>query len=320
MGITARSLLQTLVVNVAIAACLFSSSLALAASCTEADAEALGWLAKMSRSYREVAYQGVVTFQRGDDLQVMQIARSMEDGRSRELLTRLTGQGASVVRMDHPLNCTHPGQHLLLLGGLEQAPDCALAKYYRFQVGDGDRIAGRQGVRVQIQPRDVYRYGYILELDRETGLLLRISTLGRGDQVLERFQFADLHLGEPRAQQREVQTVHPARHPHPDVPDSGPALSAPWQVSWLPGGFTPTDSAAASSVRRTYTDGLAVFSIFLEQLSRELQPGEGVAREGSTTSYTRGMRLSGQAVLVTVVGEVPVNTARMVADSVRMVR
>ena len=49
----------------------------------------------------------------------------------------------------------------------------------------------------------------------------------------------------------------------------------------------------------------------------EMRAGEGVARSGGTTSYTRGMRLSGQPVLVTVIGEVPVNTARMVADSIR---
>jgi sigma-E factor negative regulatory protein RseB len=45
-----------------------------------------------------------------------------------------------------------------------------------------------------------------------------------------------------------------------------------------------------------------------------------VVRSGSTTSYSRGMALSGEPVLVTVVGEVPVNTARMVADSVKWVR
>ena len=48
-----------------------------------------------------------------------------------------------------------------------------------------------------------------------------------------------------------------------------------------------------------------------------MRPGEGVVQRGSTLSYTRGMRLGGSPVLVTVVGEVPVNTARMVADSLR---
>ena len=93
-----------------------------------------------------------------------------------------------------------------------------------------------------------------------------------------------------------------------------------WAVGWVPGGFIHTDSPSASTGRRTYTDGLAVFSVFLEELGRGIRPGEGVARNGGTVSYTRGMDLSGRAVLVTVIGEVPVNTARMVADSVDWVR
>ena len=45
-----------------------------------------------------------------------------------------------------------------------------------------------------------------------------------------------------------------------------------------------------------------------------------MVRDGSTVSYTRGMQLEGRPVLVTVIGEVPINTARMVADSVRWAR
>ena len=72
----------------------------------------------------------------------------------------------------------------------------------------------------------------------------------------------------------------------------------------------------AAEDRRTFTDGLAVFSVFLEFLSGEIRPGEGVIRNGGTTSYTRGMHLGDQSILVTVIGEVPLNTARMVADSI----
>ena len=39
-------------------------------------------------------------------------------------------------------------------------------------------------------------------------------------------------------------------------------------------------------------------------------------RKGGTTSYIRGMQVDAKPMLVTVLGEVPVNTARMVADSV----
>ena len=54
----------------------------------------------------------------------------------------------------------------------------------------------------------------------------------------------------------------------------------------------------------------------MESLSQDITPGEGVVRSGGTISYTRGMHLSGIPVLVTVIGEVPLNTARMVADSI----
>ena len=81
--------------------------------------------------------------------------------------------------------------------------------------------------------------------------------------------------------------------------------------------MTAGDSHSAQD--KTYTDGLAVFSVFLELMQRQIQPGEGRARTGGTTAYTRGLQLAGRPVLVTVVGEVPINTARIVADSVNWV-
>ena len=292
-------------------------SLAVADACPEADREAVAWLDKMSRSAIEVSYHGVVTYQRGkEDMQVMQVAHSVGAGSTSERLTQLTGQGAQVVRKDHPLECIHPGHKLLLLGEDLQAGRCGIAEHYRFSVTAGDRVAGRKAVRVLIEPRDMYRYGYVMELDRSTGLLLKTMTLGRGHKVLEKFQFADLSYDENLPQGVEIDVIHHAEHAVPGQRGAGNHLSRPWQVSWLPRGFTTTDTPAKKAGRRTFTDGLAVFSVFMEELDREIKPGEGVARTGSTTSYTRGMRLMDQPVLVTVVGEVPVNTARMVADSV----
>jgi sigma-E factor negative regulatory protein RseB len=289
---------------------------AMSAGCPAADAEALAWLDKMSRSSHEVDYRGVVTFQRGDDMQVMQIAHSVAGGSSSEQMTRLTGQGAQVERADHPLECLHPGHKLLQIGVSLQSGVCGIAQHYRFGVADGERVAGRDAVRILVEPRDMYRYGYVMELDRETALLLKTSTIGRGAKVLERFQFADLSYGQNDQSSAEVATVHRATHPNPGEPPAGESVGLDWSPHWLPSGFTLTDAAAVGDRRRTYTDGLAAFSVFLEPLRGDIQPGEGMARQGSTMSYTRGMTLDGRPVLVTVIGEVPVNTARMVADSV----
>ncbi len=304
--------------------------------CPGADAEAIKWLDKMSRSVHEVSYHGVVTFQRGgDDMQVMQVSHSVADGTSSESMIQLTGQGAKVVRAEHPLECIHPGHKLLRVGEEIKAGKCGVAEHYRFSVSDGERVAGRKAVRILVAPSDMYRYGYVLELDQRTGLLLKTATIGRGNKVLEKFQFADLSFKGRDPEGAEVNLVHEASHPMPDKlslgapaqainePAAGPgavALKQGWSVSWLPRGFTATDSQPTNTGRKTYTDGLAVFSVFLEELDREIRPGEGVVNAGSTTSYSRGMKLSGDPVLVTVVGEVPVNTARMVADSVKWMR
>lgn len=297
---------------------LLASPAAQSAACSGADAEALRWLDKMSRSNNQVSYHGVVTFQRdNDDMQVVQVAHSVAGDTTSERLTQLTGQGAEVVRKNHPLDCIHPGHKLLRLGQQLRGGQCGIADHYRFAVGEGERIAGRKSVRIRIEPRDMYRFGYVMELDRDTGLLLKTATLGRGSKVLERFQFADLSLEAVLPPDADTEVVHEAEHPVPGHDLPAARLSRPWAVAWLPGGFTGTDDAGGLAGRRTYTDGLAVFSVFLEELEREMRPGEGVVQRGSTLSYTRGMRLAGSPVLVTVVGEVPVNTARMVADSLR---
>lgn len=300
---------------------LLSAALALpvavnASSCPGAESAALNWLDKMSRSLSQVSYHGVVTLQRGDDMQVMQVSHAVDGASSSARLTQLTGQGAQVERRDHPLHCVHPGHKLLQLGEELHAGDCGIANYYRFSVAEGERVAGRKAVRILIQPRDMYRYGYVMELDRETGLLLKTQTVGRGDKVLEKFQFASLSYAPEPSSATQVNLVHQAQHPRPGAAKSPVLMAARWEVSWLPHGFMSTDSAAGGAARRTYTDGLAVFSVFLEELGREIRSGEGVVRSGGTTSYTRGMELGGQPVLITVIGEVPINTARMVADSV----
>ncbi|TGD74659.1 negative regulator for alginate biosynthesis [Mangrovimicrobium sediminis] len=301
----------------ALPAAFLLPALVFAGDCPEVDLEAIKWLDRMTRSVDEVSYHGVVTFQRdGQDMQVMQVSRVVDGDTSFERLTQLTGQGAEILRASHPLQCVHPGHKLLRMGQDLQDGECGLSRLYRFRVTEGERVAGRKAVRLEVAPRDLYRYGYILELDRRTGLLLKSVTVGRGSRMLEKFQFADIAYNSRLPEGAEINLVHEAEHPAPGEAREERSLPQAWQVGWLPRGFTATDTPLPNAARRTFTDGLAVFSIFIEELDRSIRPGEGVVRSGSTTSYTRGMNVGDEPVLVTVVGEIPVNTARMVADSV----
>lgn len=289
---------------------------AFAGPCPEVDSAAVLWLDKMARSMREISYHGVVTLQREDEMQVMQVSHLTDGDASIERLTQLTGQGAEVDRQAHSRACVHPGHQLLRMSEELRAGRCGITERYRLSMGGRERVAGRSAVQILVKPLDMYRFGYVMSLDHETGLLLKSVTVGHGNSVLEKYQFASLSYDPRLPETMESATVHHAMHPHPALVQTGPTVKRPWQVQWLPGGFAATDAPPANGARRTYTDGLAVFSVFLETLERGIQPGEGYVSEGGTLSYTRGMSVGGQSVLVTVIGEVPVNTARMVADSI----
>lgn len=314
-----RAVVGRLVSLAGVATVLSLAAGAAASGCPDVDERALQWLDRMSHSLREISYQGVITLQRGGEMQVMQVSHSVEGDGSSETLTGLTGAGAQVERISHPLDCVHPGIKMLRSAAADEHGHCGIAAQYRISVADGERVAGRNAVSVTITPRDVYRYGHVLSLDRDTGLLLKARTLNHGHKTLEVMQFAHLTYADPVPLAGPKEAVHQARHPAPNRPHSRYSVDRAWSVGWLPRGFAPTDPTLGTDGRRTYTDGLAVFSVFLEDLDQAMRPGEGLVKKGGTTTYTRGMRLSEQPVLVTVIGEVPVNTARMVADSVSWV-
>jgi sigma-E factor negative regulatory protein RseB len=292
------------------------------AACDAGDARAMHWLDRMSHSLREVSYEGVFTYEHGSSLQTLRISHSVDAGVESEQLTRLTGSGGSILRASHPLDCIHPGSRLLRISrgfdaGAEEG-ECGLASFYQLKLGSRDLVAGRYAQILEVLPRDMYRYGYQMALDTETGLLLKSQTMSQDGKILERFQFADLEIGRGREPGTQVDVMHHASHPEHDqvsVP-AEPAGTAAWRVRWVPEGFALTEGASSSDRDKTYTDGLAVFSVFLEPMQNQIPPGEGRARQGGTTAYTRGMQLAGKPILVTVVGEVPINTARMVADSI----
>jgi sigma-E factor negative regulatory protein RseB len=86
-----------------------------------------------------------------------------------------------------------------------------------------------------------------------------------------------------------------------------------WKVNWLPNGFRPVRSRGN---RLHFTDGLATFSVFIETSGPSPMP-DLVTTDGGTAVITRRLRKTGPQI--TVVGEVPVQTARRVAESVEPV-
>lgn len=304
-------------------------ALAVAPACEDADPAALQLLERMSRSGTSVGHVGMATLQRGGDMRVLQMHRDVRDDAVTDSITLLTGQSARVVRSGHSENCSHPG-HALLRLQRAGADGCGLAAHYRLSLGGGERIAGRTTQRIVAQPRDLYRYAHVLEIDEQTAQLLKATTLALDGVALEQFQYASFEASADRGDAESEEAGSP-----PDAsgdatnyqlaalgdgsgsehPAAAGVAALDWYPAWVPAGFVPTREGG-SAAYLTFTDGMASFSVFLELADTSMQAGEGVFREGSTLAYTRGMHMAGSAVLVTVVGEIPVNSARIVADSI----
>ena len=236
-------------------------------ACEAVDEPALQWLNRLSHSLRETSYQGVFTYQHGASIQSMRIRHSVHGTMESEQVTRLSGTATRIIRTEHPLDCIHPGHRLVRAGKMYAQPgnDCGISAHYRLKLGEPLRVAGREAVLLHILPRDMYRYGYQMALDTETGLLLKTQTIAHDGKVLERFQFADLHIGEVDSEATRVDVMYQTSHPGHGVA-APPVAASPydWNVRWVPDGFVVTAAAPESARNKTYTDGLALFTVFLE--------------------------------------------------------
>lgn len=286
--------------------------------------DAAAWLDRMSHSFRELNYHGTFSFQRGKSTESFRIAHAVIDGEEYERLDYLDGEKRRIVRRGHSLNCIHTGQKLVRsLVSLNQVDQGEkVADSYGLELRGEDRVAGRQAVNLAVIPKDGYRYGYRLSLDTETGLLLRSELLGGEGDVKERFQFVELDIVDsiPATYFDQEHFDYQARHNRPPV---DPVTSAPesWRLEWKPPGFSSViNKGPGPGGGATYTDGLAVFSIFLEPID-EVRPKKampGFMQKGATSVYTRLVTAADHPYRVTVVGEVPQQTAQKLAESVRI--
>lgn len=286
------------------------------------------WLDRMSHSFRELNYRGSFSYQRGDRIKSFRIQHAVIDGQEFERLDYLDGEQRNVVRKGHNLDCVHPGHKRIRFGlpagvdSAQQAHMDGVEQNYQLSLGERDRLAGRNVIKLHVAPRDSYRYGYRLALDEETALPVRSELLGQDGKVLERFQFVELETGIAIERSvfdeapRETKAVHGAA-----PRQQAAAMPERWRPDWVPQGFssaTTTGSADQSRDMVTFTDGLAVFSVFLERVEQAVEAADISTSRGATSAYSRALQLSQNPYRVTVVGEIPQQTAQRVAQSVSL--
>lgn len=275
-------------------------------------------LRRMQVAATSLNYRGTATYEQAGALTTLLVTHAVDAAGRRERLEYLDGPSGEVVNVRGSPGCDRAS-----VVDLGASVDVGMVvKHYRTAFLDDGRIAGRPVTRFRLQPRDDYRYGHLLSIDRETGLLLQALTLDQQGHLVDRFQFSDIAIGmaideadlEPRLDSHRV-LGNPDCDPAPSGDD---VAGREWVASWVPPGFVPFEVAPreAGGQEIHYTDGFNSVSIFVEP---ETDGGPMLeARHGSTMAYIRRHQGREGSYRICVVGEVPMPTARRIAAGVQL--
>lgn len=296
--------------------------LLLASGITSASSDdPLALLQRMEQARQTLHYQGTFTYEHRSEMESFRVQHWVEGGEVRERLEYLNGPEGAVRQLGNPLLCQTTGYRLLHPDA--SAEDVArLDRFYQLTVRGQDRIAGRSVTIVEVRPKDHLRYGYLLGVDQETGLLLKSLLFDEHQRLLERFQFVELDLN-PDVEEWEAQAGGPGSHSaFGSEADSCAELSratpARWDLNWLPAGFVYSGERELSDNIRMlmYTDGLASFSVFLQPLDNPALKVEGRAQRGAISAFMGQLDTGETHYRVTVVGEIPGDVAEQLARGI----
>ena len=197
------------------------------------------------------------------------------------------------------------------------------APNYSFIIAGSNRVAGKVSRVININPKDLYRYGYRLWIDENSYLLLRSELVDSQGSVLEQMMFTQIDVNDqiPDSMLKPAITGESFTWHGADNKDANKINThQTWKVGKMPSGFMVSarykqnmPNSTRPAEHAIISDGLASISVYIEPFDNESKSFEGASRVGAMNIFG----LVQEDHQVTIVGEVPMNTIEMIAQSIR---
>ena len=290
------------------------------------------WLKKMHRAAHTLNYEGTFVYGQKDQMSSMRIIHSATENEEKERLVSMDGSGREVIREGNSVKCILPDTQTVVVEKsrpTSQFPPMfptsieRLTPNYEFKIVDGSRVAGRQTQKIVITPKDNMRYGHHLWVDKETGLLLKTHLLNEKARKLEQFMFTQINFFDQIPPSWLMPAVsgkdfnwYEAESPKADSAKK----KTGWMVANLPKGFMPDMQKKHMAPKNgmpvehmVFTDGLSSISVFIEKDMKGEDNLMGSSHMGAV--HAHGHKVNGHHV--TVVGEAPLVSIKMISKSVK---
>ena len=262
------------------------------------------WLEHMAAAMSQMSYQGTFVYMYGEQLETVRITHVSDDDGVRERMVSLSGAAREVVRDENGVHWVLGDEASVLSDSAfnrsvfpQLPPDLVdqAGKSYSFKFGAETRIAGHEAKNVKVLPRDHYRYGYSLWLEKNSGILLKWELVDSKRNPLATMMFTELLLGSEvdRDELRTDKHNKGFKTVKSDLPNthSGKLGTPRWKPERLPPGFTLINHRYVSGddgdyEHLVYSDGLAAVSVYVESLGGEGTHPELTQKHGTTYAYT----------------------------------
>lgn len=290
------------------------------------------WLVRMEHAMASISYRGTLVSMSNGRMDTLRVVHRVGEAGVRERIYALDGPPRELLRDHDQIRCLISGQSSMvvenpfptrLFPGISREGLVGPESVYQLRLQGTDRVAGRAARVIEIVPRDRYRYGRRLWLDRDTGMLLRSMVFTPEGAIVEKLSFVEIELGASIADgELESDLENPARVARYEVTGGAAGeLSAGKTPRWLPenlpDGFRLVsvgrgDGNSEDYEHLLFSDGLASFSVYVEPIGGT-SIVEQIEARGAMHIYTG--TLDNQRV--TVVGEVPAPTVRQIGRQLR---
>lgn len=321
-------------------ACYCGSSLA-AELLSPADATAI--VKRVANASRKVSFLGTYLYQHGAELETFRVARVVDAEGEYEKREPLEGVAREIVRTNGQVVCFLPeapanpadvkrNALTKLFPALMNDDAVGALSYFSVTRLPNERVVGIDAQVLLLEPKDSLRYSRKLWFDPASGMLLKIASLSRKNEIIEQYAFTELTVGGVERKQVKPRYPHRIDIFSPDKTRSDapkPQADSGWEVRGVPAGYRIVrESKVAVGNRLTpvshmwLSDGWGAVSVFIEQLPKpaasdalvaspkaaagaEPKPAAGVPHmlinQGVVNVYTRNLN----DVSVVVMGDVP---------------
>jgi len=285
------------------------------------------WLERLSNSLNKLNFSTSFVVVKNNQAQPYHWFHGVDkNGKELEILSLLNGPRRDILRKGNVVSYIEPelppysvtSQKIsgpipaILAGDISQ-----LEKSYDFISVGRSRVLGRPAQLIRIEAKNGHRYAYWLWLDQQSSMLLKLSVVTKQGQQLEQIQFTHLDITDKPSE--SVLQLHETELPVlVDIPEEYQQQQLHWDVNWLPEGFTQINSNRhkISLTKQPvefvlFSDGLVDISIYVNG-SKEKQRNADFAMDGATLVLNQVVK----GIEVSIVGKIPSQTAKAIADSI----